>query len=52
MTTLLRRLFPTRPESGHLTFTVYTRETCGCCEKALAILKHYQESSFVHNRDH
>ena len=42
MTALLRRLFPTRPETGHLTFTVFTRETCGCCEKALAILKQSQ----------
>lgn len=42
MTALIRRLFQPRPDSCHLTFTVYTREACGCCEKAMAILKHYQ----------
>ena len=48
MTTLLHRLFPTRPEIGRMSFTVLTRETCGCCEKALAILKRFQyEHSFT-----
>jgi len=42
MTALLRRLFPAPPDTSRLTFIVYTRETCGCCEKALAILKKSQ----------
>lgn len=42
MTALLRRLFPSRPETGHLAFTVYTRATCGCCDKALAVLRSFQ----------
>lgn len=42
MTALLRRLFPAPPDAGHLTFIVYTRETCGCCDKALAILRQSQ----------
>jgi glutaredoxin len=25
-----------------LTFTVYSRQRCGCCEKALVVLKEYQ----------
>jgi glutaredoxin len=44
MTALLRRLFPSRPETGHLAFTVYTRATCGCCDKALAVLHSFQDS--------
>lgn len=34
---LLRRLDPPRAE--HLTFTVYSRGQCACCEKAMTVLK-------------
>jgi len=45
MTPLLRRLFATRPNAGRLTFTVYTRASCGCCDKALAVLRSFQYSN-------
>jgi glutaredoxin len=44
MTTLLSRLLR-RPEArraAHLTFTVYSRAACGCCEKAMKLLKEAQ----------
>ena len=44
MISLLSRLV--RPQSrrraDHLRFTVYTREGCCCCDKALDLLKEYQ----------
>ena len=44
MLTLLSRLVrPPRPAAaGHLTMTVYTREQCCCCHKAIDLLKEYQ----------
>lgn len=42
MTSLLSRLFRPRPRTEHLTFTVYSRAQCGCCHKALDLLKAYQ----------
>jgi glutaredoxin len=41
-TTFLTRLFKPRPRLEHLTFTVYTRELCCCCHKAIDILKEFQ----------
>jgi glutaredoxin len=44
MTTLLSRLL-SRPETrkaAHLTFTVYSRAACGCCDKAMKVLKESQ----------
>jgi glutaredoxin len=41
MNTLLRRLLrraETR-EAAHLTFTVYSRAGCGCCDKAMSVLE-------------
>jgi glutaredoxin len=35
-----RRPMPEAPSRLH--FTVYTREECGCCHKALDLLKGYQ----------
>jgi glutaredoxin len=29
-------------KAAHLTFTVYSRAQCGCCEKALKVLKESQ----------
>lgn len=29
-------------DAAHVTVTVYTREGCGCCHKALAVLKDFQ----------
>ncbi len=31
-----------RRRANGLRFTVYTREGCGCCDKALGLLKEYQ----------
>jgi glutaredoxin len=42
MTSLLTRLFRPGPRAGHLTFTVYTREQCCCCHKAIDLLKEHQ----------
>ncbi|WP_165231081.1 glutaredoxin family protein [Aquisphaera insulae] len=43
MTSLLSRfLRPRRPEASHLTFTVYSREQCCCCHKAIDILRDRQ----------
>ncbi len=42
MTSLLQRLFRPRPTVRHLTFTVYTRQDCCCCHKALDLLKIHQ----------
>jgi glutaredoxin len=39
MTSLLSRLLHRSPRADHLTFTVYTRAQCGCCEKALELLE-------------
>jgi glutaredoxin len=44
MTSLLSRLLP-RPhtrKAAHLTFTVYSRDKCGCCAKAMKVLKEAQ----------
>jgi glutaredoxin len=43
MVTLLSKLFRSRPRLTHLSFTVYTRVQCGCCHKALDLLREYQE---------
>src|SRR5262249_12890473 len=44
MTSLLSRLLrrPSTPGATHLTFTVYSRQQCGCCEKAKKVLKEAQ----------
>ena len=44
MISLLSRLVRprSRRRADHLRFTVYTREGCGCCDKALGLLKDYQ----------
>lgn len=34
-----------RVDASHLTFTVYTRAGCGCCDKALALLREYRARS-------
>lgn len=42
MKSLLSRLTRRRPRAEHLAFTVYTRSQCGCCHKAIALLKSVQ----------
>ena len=42
MTSLLRRLVRPHPKARHLTFTVYTREGCCCCDKAIDALEEYR----------
>lgn len=42
MRSLLARLLRVAPRALPLTFTVYTREQCGCCHKALDLLRQYQ----------
>ena len=42
MTALLSRLVRRKPKADHLTFTVYTREQCCCCHKALDLLRDAQ----------
>jgi glutaredoxin len=42
MTSLLSRLFRPRLRAVHLTMTVYTRENCCCCHKAINLLKDSQ----------
>jgi glutaredoxin len=42
MMSLLTRLVRPRPKLGHLTFTVYTREGCCCCHKAIDLLNGYR----------
>ncbi len=42
MTTLLSRFLRPQQRADHLTFTVYTRQQCCCCHKALDLLKGYQ----------
>ena len=44
MINLLSRLVrrATNPDLSHLTFTVYSREACGCCHKAMEQLKEAQ----------
>jgi glutaredoxin len=41
MTTLLSRLLrrPDTQKAAHLTFTVYSRAGCGCCDKAMKVLE-------------
>ncbi len=48
MISLLSRLVRprSRRKADHLRFTVYTRDGCGCCDKALVLLKEYQ---YQHN---
>ncbi|MHC5540316.1 glutaredoxin family protein [Singulisphaera rosea] len=31
-----------RPDASHLRFTVYSRDRCGCCHTALALLEEFQ----------
>ncbi len=45
MTSLLTRLLRRPPRAEHLKFTVYTRQECCCCHKALDLLKDAQERS-------
>ena len=44
MISLLSRLVRPRlrRRADHLRFTVYTREGCGCCDKALELLMEYR----------
>jgi len=42
MTSLLTRLLHRSDRAEHLTFTVYTRAQCGCCQKALELLQKSQ----------
>ena len=44
MTTLLRRLLrrPDTRKAAHLSFTVYSRAGCCCCDKAMLVLKQAQ----------
>ena len=44
MISLLSRLVRprSRRRAEHLRFTVYTREGCGCCAKALGLLEEYR----------
>jgi glutaredoxin len=44
MKTLVERLLrrPAKQSALHLTFTVYSRASCGCCEKAMKVLKEAQ----------
>jgi glutaredoxin len=44
MTSFMKRLLgrDRGPRAGHLTFTVYSRDQCGCCTKALDLLKDAQ----------
>jgi len=42
MTSLISRLFRPGPRLGHLTFTVYSREQCCCCHRALDLLRDRQ----------
>lgn len=41
MLTLLRRWTKTspRPDVRHLSLTIYTREQCGCCRKAIELVE-------------
>jgi len=43
MPSLLRRLFAGKPAAEHLTITVYTREQCCLCHKAIDLLKERQK---------
>jgi glutaredoxin len=45
MTSLLTRFLRRPPRAEHLTFTVYTRQQCCCCHKALDVLKDAQQRS-------
>jgi glutaredoxin len=42
MTALLSRLLRRSRRAEHLTFTVYTRANCCCCQKALELLEKSQ----------
>ncbi len=44
MKTLVNRLLrrPANRSAAHLRFTVYSRASCGCCEKAMKVLKEAQ----------
>jgi glutaredoxin len=45
MATILSRLLGAAPKrASHLVFTFYTRQGCGCCEKAMAVLCPRQEA--------
>ena len=44
MTSTFARIFRPGARCGHLTFTVYTREQCCCCHKALDLLKDFQQN--------
>ena len=43
MASLLRRILGRKPTAEHLTFTVYTREQCGCCHKAIDVLEGFRK---------
>jgi glutaredoxin len=43
MTRLLARMLRRSPRAEHLTFTVYTRAQCCCCQQALELLKMSQK---------
>jgi glutaredoxin len=45
MTSILTRLFRSQIRAEHLTFTVYTRAGCCCCDKALDVLREFQRRS-------
>jgi glutaredoxin len=44
MTKLVRRLLgrSNTRKAAHLTFTVYSRSACGCCDKAMKVLEEAQ----------
>jgi glutaredoxin len=42
MASILSRLLRRSPPAQHLTFTVYTRAQCGCCHRAVDLLRAYQ----------
>ena len=42
MTNLLKRIFRPVPPAEGLRFRVYTRENCGCCHKAIDLLRDRQ----------
>jgi glutaredoxin len=44
MTAFINRILrgPDRRNAAHLTFTVYSRAGCGCCEKAMKVLRESQ----------
>ncbi len=43
MATLWNRIWNRSPRMATLSFTVYSRQGCGCCHKALDVLKGFQD---------